>query len=89
MSLTLDPRKVSDLEEQLDGLKEDLGKMANVSARGNLAIVSLICNVQRTSAILEKASGRGPAQNALRVATGSPHRPCGGRTPCGMRRQPA
>jgi hypothetical protein len=54
VSCTLDPKKVSDLHEELQGLQEDLGKLAKVSSRTNLAIVSLICNVDRTSSILER-----------------------------------
>ncbi len=58
VSLTLDPRKVSHLDEELDGLKADLGRMAHVSHRSNLAIVSLICNVERTNTILRQVRRR-------------------------------
>ncbi|KAL6755316.1 hypothetical protein V8C86DRAFT_3027447 [Haematococcus lacustris] len=53
VSLTLDPKKLPDIESELGQLKLDLDKIATVSYRRNLAIVSLICNVQRTSRILE------------------------------------
>ncbi|GFH09732.1 aspartokinase, partial [Haematococcus lacustris] len=41
------------IKSELGQLKLDLDKIATVSYRRNLAIVSLICNVQRTSRILE------------------------------------
>uniref|UniRef100_A0A7S0R5D6 Aspartokinase n=1 Tax=Chlamydomonas leiostraca TaxID=1034604 RepID=A0A7S0R5D6_9CHLO len=53
VSLTLDPKKITDMDSELQHLKEELGRLANVSYRNDLAIVSLICNVQRTSNILE------------------------------------
>ncbi|KAL6755007.1 Aspartate/glutamate/uridylate kinase [Haematococcus lacustris] len=56
VSLTLDPKKLPDIESELGQLKLDLDKIATVSYRRNLAIVSLICNVQRTSRILENVS---------------------------------
>jgi hypothetical protein len=52
-------------------LQTDLGRIATVSYRNDLAIVSLICNVQRTSNILEKVGGAsfaaccGQAEGAL------------------------
>ncbi|GFH27476.1 aspartokinase [Haematococcus lacustris] len=45
--------KLPDIESELGQLKLDLDKIATVSYRRTLAIVSLICNVQRTSRILE------------------------------------
>ncbi len=59
VSLTLDPRKVfqdEDGEEELDTLAHELHKIAEVSYRKGLAIISLICNVEKTSAILQRVS---------------------------------
>ncbi len=56
VSITLDPKKVSDISQELEALEKELRKLATVSHRQNLAIVSLICNVKRTSSILEKVS---------------------------------
>lgn len=54
MSCTLDPKKISDTKEELQALRVDLDKLATVSYRSNLAILSLICNVEKTSLILKK-----------------------------------
>ena len=56
VSLTLDPKKLSDQDKDLLHLKEDLGKVAEVSYRKGDAIVSLICNVNKTSEILQRVS---------------------------------
>lgn len=53
MSLTLDPKKVAGaVEDELTQLSQELEKIAAVSFRKNLAILSLICNVEKTSEIL-------------------------------------
>lgn len=59
VSLTLDPAKTlweRDLiTEELDTLMSDFGGIAKAQYRRGMAIISLICNVQRTSTILERA----------------------------------
>jgi len=58
ISLTLDPKRSwhdGEVGEELDKLVYDLEKIANVRVRQGSAIVSLICNVGRTSEILERA----------------------------------
>ncbi|KXZ46967.1 hypothetical protein GPECTOR_39g461 [Gonium pectorale] len=53
VSLTLDPKKISGApEDELGQLQGELSKIAGVSYRKGLAIVSLICNVEKTSEIL-------------------------------------
>lgn len=61
MSLTLDPKKLSgEPEDELSQLRHELGKIAAVSHRKGLAILSLICNVEKTSEILMRVgAGRG------------------------------
>lgn len=57
VSLTLDPKKVfSDGEEgeELAALMFEFNKIAEVSYRRGLAIISLICNTARTSEILQR-----------------------------------
>ena len=57
VSLTLDPKKLTDEteEEQLsEQFKFEFNKIAQVSYRKGLAILSLICNTQRTSEILQR-----------------------------------
>jgi hypothetical protein len=57
VSLTLDPKKVfqdEDAEEELDQLVHEFHKIAEVTYRKGLAIISLICNVERTSVILQR-----------------------------------
>jgi aspartate kinase len=59
ISLTLDPKRSwhdGEVGEELDKLVYDLEKIANVRVRQGSAIVSLICNVGRTSEILERVS---------------------------------
>lgn len=53
VSMTLDPKKITDMNAELQHLQEELGRLAHVSYRNDLAILSLICNVERTSNILE------------------------------------
>ena len=55
--MTLDPKKVSDLESDLTNLKGDLSKVAQVNYQKGDAIVSLICNVNKTSQILQRVFG--------------------------------
>ncbi|PSC72184.1 aspartate kinase [Micractinium conductrix] len=59
VSLTLDPAKTlweRDLiVEELDGLMQDFEGIAKAHYRRGMAIISLICNVKRTSTILERA----------------------------------
>ncbi|MEW5309326.1 MAG: hypothetical protein WDW38_001221 [Sanguina aurantia] len=56
VSLTLDPKQLgSSADEELDALQEELAKIAQVSHRKGLAIVSLICNTEQTSEILQRA----------------------------------
>ncbi|KAG2497011.1 hypothetical protein HYH03_005014 [Edaphochlamys debaryana] len=53
VSLTLDPKKITGAPEiELTQLSTELSKLANVSYRKGLAIISLICNVEKTSEIL-------------------------------------
>ena len=54
VSVTLDPRKLEDLDSSLSALTDDLGQMARVSSRNDLAIISLICNVEKTSIIMRE-----------------------------------
>ena len=56
VSLTLDPKKLSDHDADILQVKEDLSKVAQVSYRKGDAIVSLICNVNKTSLILQRVS---------------------------------
>ncbi|KAF5841379.1 aspartate kinase [Dunaliella salina] len=53
VSVTLDPRKTENLDLELSMLKIDLGRIARVTSRNDLSIISLICNVQKTSKILQ------------------------------------
>jgi aspartokinase len=73
VSITLDPKKVSDLSQQLDALEKELRKYATVSHRQNLAIVSLICNVKRTSSILEKVGWIHTSSHTALLAAASLH----------------
>ncbi len=53
MSLTLDPKKIHGApDDELSQVQHELGQMAAISFRKGLAIVSLICNVEKTSEIL-------------------------------------
>ncbi len=62
MSLTLDPKKIVGApEDELGQLELELGQIAAVTYRKGLAIVSLICNVQKTSEILMRVHGAGRA----------------------------
>eukprot|EP00884_Botryococcus_braunii_P010481 jgi/Botrbrau1/19434/Bobra.0338s0057.1 len=57
LSLTLDPSKFWDrdlIDEELEGLKRSLSHVATVSVHRGYSIISLICNVDRTSQILER-----------------------------------
>lgn len=57
VSLTLDPAKVWErdlIAEELEGLMQDFDGIAKSHYRRGMAIISLICNVQRTSEILER-----------------------------------
>ena len=66
VSLTLDPKKLSDQDKDLLHLKEDLSKVAEVSYRKGDAIVSLICNVNKTSEILQRVRvGHLPARQGF------------------------
>lgn len=59
VSLTLDPKQLgSSADEELDLLQEELAKIAQVSHRKGLAIVSLICNTEKTSEILQRVRGK-------------------------------
>ncbi|GFR50737.1 hypothetical protein Agub_g12994 [Astrephomene gubernaculifera] len=56
VSLTLDPKKICGApEDELHQLQSELSKIAGVSYRKGLAILSLICNVEKTSEILMRA----------------------------------
>ncbi len=74
MSLTLDPKKLAgEPEDELSQLRHELGKIAAVSHRKGLAILSLICNVEKTSEILMRVgAGRGAERSC----------PCGEREGC-------
>jgi len=55
VSLTLDPKKlIGEPEEELSHLQEELARIAQVTYHENVDIVSLICNVERTSEIFVK-----------------------------------
>ncbi|EFN54755.1 hypothetical protein CHLNCDRAFT_134660 [Chlorella variabilis] len=57
ISLTLDPAKIWErdlIAEELEGLMQDFEGVAKAHYRRGMAIISLICNVQRTSQILER-----------------------------------
>jgi aspartate kinase len=58
VSLTLDPAKTlweRDLiDEELDSLMKDFDGIAKTSYRRGMSIMSLICNIEKTSAILER-----------------------------------
>jgi aspartate kinase len=57
VSLTLDPKRIwaeGEVDEEIDRLVYDLEKIANAHVTKDTAIVSLICNVQRTSEILQR-----------------------------------
>ncbi|KAK9865888.1 hypothetical protein WJX84_003087 [Apatococcus fuscideae] len=57
ISLTLDPSKMWSrdlIDEELDALVLAFKGVAKASYQRNMSIISLICNVQRTSQILEK-----------------------------------
>ncbi|GIL62599.1 hypothetical protein Vafri_16782 [Volvox africanus] len=56
VSLTLDPKKIAGApDDELSQVQLELDKMAAVSFRKGLAIISLICNVEKTSEILMRA----------------------------------
>ncbi|GLI62257.1 hypothetical protein VaNZ11_004863 [Volvox africanus] len=56
VSLTLDPKKIVGApDDELSQVQHELDKMAAVSFRKGLAIISLICNVEKTSEILMRA----------------------------------
>jgi aspartate kinase len=60
ISLTLDPSKLWErelIEQELERMVEELGKIALVKLVRKRSIISLIGNVQRSSLILEKAFG--------------------------------
>lgn len=74
VSLTLDPKRIWDegeVDEELDRLVYDLDKIANTNVTKDSAILSLICNVSRTSEILQRvregAGERGGAACVLCV----------------------
>ncbi|EIE26095.1 aspartate kinase [Coccomyxa subellipsoidea C-169] len=57
VSLTLDPSKIWDrelIEEEIEALMSAFSGFAKVSCTHNVSIISLICNVARTSNILER-----------------------------------
>jgi aspartate kinase len=58
ISLTLDPAKTAweqeAIDAELDGLMGTFAGVARASYRRHMSIISLICNVQRTSEILER-----------------------------------
>lgn len=61
VSLTLDPKRIwsdGEADEEVDRLVYDLGQIANTKVTKESAIVSLICNVQRTSEILQRVRRR-------------------------------
>ncbi|GLC36554.1 hypothetical protein PLESTB_000161300 [Pleodorina starrii] len=56
VSLTLDPKKITGApDDELSQVQLELDKMAAVQFRKGLAIISLICNVEKTSEILMRA----------------------------------
>ncbi|EFJ51395.1 hypothetical protein VOLCADRAFT_87637, partial [Volvox carteri f. nagariensis] len=56
VSLTLDPKKIAGApDDELSQVQTELDRMAAVSFRKGLAIISLICNVEKTSEILMRA----------------------------------
>eukprot|EP00898_Chlorokybus_atmophyticus_P007665 jgi/Chlat1/78/Chrsp1S00209 len=58
VSLTLDPAKLwsrSLIQQELDNLLERFQNIAQVRLQQHKAIISLICNIQRSSEVLEKA----------------------------------
>lgn len=58
VSLTLDPKRIwtdGEADEEIDSLVYDLEKIATTNVTKDSAIVSLICNVSRTSEILHRA----------------------------------
>ncbi|XP_024360187.1 aspartokinase 2, chloroplastic isoform X2 [Physcomitrium patens] len=57
ISLTLDPSKLWErelIEQELDKMKSELSKIANVQLLKKKSIISLISNVKQSSAVLEK-----------------------------------
>jgi hypothetical protein len=57
VSLTLDPSRIWQrpmVSEELERLATELRELAKVEYRRGMAIISLICNVERTSEILER-----------------------------------
>lgn len=57
ISLTLDPAKLWEralIEQELDKMKSELSRIANVQLLKKKAIISLISNVKQSSAVLEK-----------------------------------
>jgi hypothetical protein len=61
ISLTLDPKRSwsdGEVGEELGHLVYELEKIAQVGVRQGSSIISLICNLERTSEILERVSGR-------------------------------
>ncbi|KAI8477517.1 MAG: Aspartate/glutamate/uridylate kinase [Monoraphidium minutum] len=58
VSLTLDPKRIwteGEADEEIDRLVYDLEKIATTNVAKDSAILSLICNVSRTSEILQRA----------------------------------
>ncbi|GBF88595.1 aspartokinase chloroplastic-like [Raphidocelis subcapitata] len=58
VSLTLDPKRIwndGEVDEEIDRLVYDLERIATASITRDAAIVSLICNVSRTSEILQRS----------------------------------
>lgn len=61
VSCTLDPKKLSGApDSELENLKLELERLATVSYRQGMAIVSLICNVEKTSEIMMRVSDFSP-----------------------------
>lgn len=77
VSLTLDPAKTvwqRDLvDEELEALSEELKGFADVSFRRNVSIVCLICDVTRTSIVLERVFDvlRGEDVHVLMMSQGA------------------
>lgn len=60
VSCTLDPKKLTGAPDtEMEALKKELDRIAAVSYRQGMAIVSLICNVEKTSEIVTRVGGVG------------------------------
>lgn len=58
MSCTLDPKKLTGAPDtEIENLKKELDRSAAVSYRQGMAIVSLICNIDKTSEIMTRVRG--------------------------------